>query len=75
MLAARDLIVGFAEIEPVNSDGFHKMMPGLAAVGEVEDPVTVLQCHLNVMASVGEEVESKHCTAGSDGNGAEMSMP
>jgi hypothetical protein len=60
----------------VNFDvGFHKMMPGLAAVEEVEDPVTVLQCHLNVMALAGEVVESKHRTAGSFGNGAEMSMP
>jgi hypothetical protein len=55
--------------------GFHKMVLGLAAVGEVEDPVMVLHFRLNVMALAEAVVGLKHRTAGSSGYGAETSMP
>ena len=60
----------------VNFDvDFHKMMLGLAAVGEVEGPVMVLHFRLNVMALAEAVAESRHRTGGSSENGVEMSMP
>jgi hypothetical protein len=50
-------------------------MPDLAAVGEVVDPVTVLQFHLNAMALAGEVAESRRRTGGMFEIGAGRSMP
>ena len=74
--AAHGLFVGFVETVPVDCNiDFHTMMPALAVVGEVEDPVMVLRFRLNVMALAVEVVESRRHTAGSFESVAGMSMP
>jgi hypothetical protein len=74
-VAAWDLFASFVDNVVENLDVDFRRMPDLAAAGEVEDPVMVLQFRLHAMASVGEVAESKRRTDGMFEIGAGRSMP
>jgi hypothetical protein len=74
-VGARDLFASSVDKVIENPDVDFRRMPDLAAVGEVVDPVTVLQFRLNAMALAGEVAESRRRTGGMFEIGAGRSMP